>query len=202
VTRSAGKVTRSAGKVTGRAGKVLKREGHLGRMRRAAAALQLFQVCVCAAAFVAPPAPGCSAARSPRVALPAAAAPTLQCWRAIRPLNWHCRPARPRRATGRSSPNALPPRAPSASFDWHTEWFPLAPVHDLDKDAPNKLTLLGKDLVVWFHRPSARWQAFADVCPHRLVPLSEGRVEPTGVLQCAYHGRTALHSVCVRACVQ
>lgn len=33
------------------------------------------------------------------------------------------------------------------------------------------------------------WRVFADVCPHRLAPLSEGRVEPeTGCLQCAYHG--------------
>jgi len=44
------------------------------------------------------------------------------------------------------------------------------------------------DLVVWMHKPSGRWRAFADICPHRLVPLSEGRVEPNGVLQCAYHG--------------
>ena len=36
------------------------------------------------------------------------------------------------------------------------------------------------------------WNAFRDVCPHRLVPLSEGRLDgtPSGntVLQCAYHG--------------
>jgi len=33
------------------------------------------------------------------------------------------------------------------------------------------------------------WRVFADACPHRLAPLSEGRVESeTGCLQCAYHG--------------
>ena len=32
------------------------------------------------------------------------------------------------------------------------------------------------------------WQAFLDVCPHRLVPLSEGRITDSKELQCAYHG--------------
>lgn len=27
-----------------------------------------------------------------------------------------------------------------------------------------------------------------DVCPHRLAPLSEGRIEADGRLHCAYHG--------------
>ena len=27
-----------------------------------------------------------------------------------------------------------------------------------------------------------------DCCPHRLVPLSEGRITATGQLQCGYHG--------------
>lgn len=32
------------------------------------------------------------------------------------------------------------------------------------------------------------WQAFLDVCPHRLIPLSEGRLTDAKELQCAYHG--------------
>ena len=32
------------------------------------------------------------------------------------------------------------------------------------------------------------WQAFLDVCPHRLIPLSEGRITDNKELQCAYHG--------------
>lgn len=27
-----------------------------------------------------------------------------------------------------------------------------------------------------------------DVCPHRLAPLSEGRLHEDGTLQCSYHG--------------
>ena len=77
--------------------------------------------------------------------------------------------------------------------------YPLAPVQDLAHDKPNKLTLLGMDLVIWLHAPSDRWRVFADVCPHRLVPLSEGRVEPNGVLQCAYHGwEFGVDGQCVR----
>ncbi|KAG2490580.1 hypothetical protein HYH03_010974 [Edaphochlamys debaryana] len=32
------------------------------------------------------------------------------------------------------------------------------------------------------------WRAVEDRCPHRLAPLSEGRLESDGTLQCAYHG--------------
>lgn len=43
-------------------------------------------------------------------------------------------------------------------------------------------------MAVWLHAPSGTWRSFADRCPHRLVPLSEGRVEPSGRIQCGYHG--------------
>ena len=29
---------------------------------------------------------------------------------------------------------------------------------------------------------------FDDACPHRLAPLSDGRIDKLGRLQCAYHG--------------
>ncbi|GBG89787.1 hypothetical protein CBR_g49638 [Chara braunii] len=32
------------------------------------------------------------------------------------------------------------------------------------------------------------WRAFLDRCPHRLAPLSEGRIDEQGRLQCSYHG--------------
>jgi phenylpropionate dioxygenase-like ring-hydroxylating dioxygenase large terminal subunit len=80
----------------------------------------------------------------------------------------------------------------SESFCWETEWYPVVPVQDLDRRRPNKITLLGKDFVVWYNQPLDTWTAFADICPHRLVPLSEGRIETKSddsqVLQCAYHG--------------
>jgi phenylpropionate dioxygenase-like ring-hydroxylating dioxygenase large terminal subunit len=71
------------------------------------------------------------------------------------------------------------------AFDWEHQWYPVAPVRDLETKRPNKVTLLGRDFCVW--SSSEGWNAFADVCPHRLVPLSEGRIE-NNLLQCAYHG--------------
>lgn len=45
--------------------------------------------------------------------------------------------------------------------------------------------VVGKELVVW--NDGQQWRCFEDLCPHRKVPLSEGRVE-AGKLECAYHG--------------
>lgn len=42
----------------------------------------------------------------------------------------------------------------------------------------------GKDLVLW-RDGGGTWRAFEDACPHRLVPLSEGRIEKDGTLLCA-----------------
>ncbi|KAL8256244.1 hypothetical protein R6Q59_031311 [Mikania micrantha] len=32
------------------------------------------------------------------------------------------------------------------------------------------------------------WKAFDDMCPRQLAPLSEGRIDQWGRLQCVYHG--------------
>ncbi|KAJ6961126.1 hypothetical protein NC652_000120 [Populus alba x Populus x berolinensis] len=34
----------------------------------------------------------------------------------------------------------------------------------------------------------SEWKVFDDTCPHRLAPLSEGRIDQWGRLQCVYHG--------------
>jgi len=59
---------------------------------------------------------------------------------------------------------------------------------DLDRSKPNRFTLLGQDLVIWWDRQAACWRVFEDQCPHRLVPLSEGRIAEDGLLECPYHG--------------
>ena len=46
---------------------------------------------------------------------------------------------------------------------------------------------LGQTLVAWWDKSAEQWRVFADRCPHRLAPLSEGRIEPDGNLMCAYH---------------
>lgn len=71
-------------------------------------------------------------------------------------------------------------------FQWTKQWYPLAAVEFLDPSRPHGMQLLGKDIVLWRDN-SGKWNCFADVCPHRLVPLSEGRIESDGNLLCAYH---------------
>ncbi|CAI5986634.1 unnamed protein product [Closterium sp. NIES-64] len=80
--------------------------------------------------------------------------------------------------------------AAGSKFVWEKNWYPAAVVRELDPRVPVALTLLGRPVVIWFHAPSAQWLAFHDLCPHRLAPLSEGRIHESGDLQCSYHGWT------------
>lgn len=94
----------------------------------------------------------------------------------------------------------------SAQFDWYKAWYPLVPVEILDIERPHHFELLGQSLVVWndgevkggrfgpkngrakgAKRTEGKWRAFVDECPHRKVPLSEGRIEDDGTLLCSYH---------------
>ena len=71
---------------------------------------------------------------------------------------------------------------------WLQRWYPVAYLQDLDSRRPTAFTLLEMDLVLWWDAAGQQWCAFADVCPHRLVPLSEGRLNERGELECPYHG--------------
>lgn len=71
---------------------------------------------------------------------------------------------------------------------WTEQWWPVAYLRDLDSGRPQRFTLLERDLVLWWDATSSDWCAFDDVCPHRLVPLSEGRINASGELECPYHG--------------
>ena len=97
-------------------------------------------------------------------------------------------------------------------FNWFKSWHPIVPVEILDKNKPHKFQLLNMDIVVWYDgvianekddsfgpiqkkkrgskkykRVEGEWRAFVDECPHRKVPLSEGRIEKDGSLLCSYH---------------
>ncbi|RCV40364.1 hypothetical protein SETIT_9G046900v2 [Setaria italica] len=74
------------------------------------------------------------------------------------------------------------------AFDWLDQWYPIAPVDDLDPGAPHGKTVLGLRVVAWHDRAAGEWRVFEDACPHRLAPLSEGRIDGKGRLQCVYHG--------------
>ncbi|KAK1582319.1 hypothetical protein Q3G72_013958 [Acer saccharum] len=62
------------------------------------------------------------------------------------------------------------------------------PLCDLDKRVPHGKKVLGLDIVVWWDKNESSWKVFDDACPHRLAPLSDGRIDKSGRLQCAYHG--------------
>jgi hypothetical protein len=83
-----------------------------------------------------------------------------------------------------------------ASTDAPTEtaalgaWIPLGSASCLDGLTPTQITVCGLDLVVWQSKDKSSkkgdlgtFSAFMDACPHRLAPLSQGRVDPvTGCL--------------------
>ena len=73
-------------------------------------------------------------------------------------------------------------------FDWCEAWYPVHYVEDLDKTKPTRFTLLGQAVVIWWEPKSQTWSVLADQCPHRLAPLSEGRINEAGQLECPYHG--------------
>ncbi|EIE25057.1 hypothetical protein COCSUDRAFT_65076 [Coccomyxa subellipsoidea C-169] len=73
-------------------------------------------------------------------------------------------------------------------FDWAKQWYPLGFLEDLDPKVPHPVELLSQRLVLWCDG-QGQWRCFQDKCPHRLAPLSEGRIEPSdGTLMCSYHG--------------
>lgn len=87
------------------------------------------------------------------------------------------------------SPQSLPAGGPDPNrFDVAEAWYPVAYVEDLDKTLPTRFTLLERGLVIWWEAKACSWRVFEDKCPHRLAPLSEGRVNEAGHLECPYHG--------------
>lgn len=91
-------------------------------------------------------------------------------------------------------------------------WIPLATKSGLFGLGPQRIRIMGVDLVVW-HTPldekalkaknksrgkgkakvkkedEVTWTAQIDACTHRLAPLSQGRVDPdTKCIECPYHG--------------
>lgn len=79
------------------------------------------------------------------------------------------------------------PQQEEEKFNWYRAWYPIAALEALKTDAPNAVHLLGMRLVLWQDKQGT-WRCFEDLCPHRLAPLSEGRIHESGELQCTYHG--------------
>lgn len=76
----------------------------------------------------------------------------------------------------------------SKNLSEHNAWVPIISLSNADPKFPISIIALGKRLVVWKSTDN-KWSVMSDVCPHRLAPLSEGRVDPvSGCIECPYHG--------------
>ena len=66
-------------------------------------------------------------------------------------------------------------------------WMPIGSASSLTGINPSRHRICGIDIAVW-HKPlpkkskrnavATEWSAMVDACPHRLAPLSQGRVDP------------------------
>mmetsp|Transcript_22198 Transcript_22198/g.28788 ORF Transcript_22198/g.28788 Transcript_22198/m.28788 type:complete len:560 (-) Transcript_22198:129-1808(-) len=82
--------------------------------------------------------------------------------------------------------------ATSQKFDFAKAWYPIAVEDGTSKTKPQAFQFLGNDVVLWYSEEG--WRLFEDSCPHRGVPLSEGRIEKEGDLLCSYHAWRFDHS--------
>jgi phenylpropionate dioxygenase-like ring-hydroxylating dioxygenase large terminal subunit len=84
-------------------------------------------------------------------------------------------------------PDFVPRQCTFAARDWTIlaqHWYPIARAADIT-EKPVAVTLLDLELVVW--KTPVGLHVARDLCPHRGVPLSMGRVEGDELI-CAYHG--------------
>ncbi|KAJ1450543.1 hypothetical protein M885DRAFT_488578 [Pelagophyceae sp. CCMP2097] len=68
-------------------------------------------------------------------------------------------------------------------------WLPVGSTSGLTGLGPQRIEICGEAFAVWQHEATGEWSVLADACPHRLAPLSQGRIdEETGCIECPYHG--------------
>ena len=67
-------------------------------------------------------------------------------------------------------------------------WVPIGSASSLTGLDPVAMEIFGRRFCVWQKSPTT-WSVMVDVCPHRLAPLSQGRVDATTkCIECPYHG--------------
>lgn len=67
-------------------------------------------------------------------------------------------------------------------------WVPIASTYELDPDRPTPVEFLGQRYAV-YRDNDENWVVVDNTCPHRLAPLSEGRINrEKNTIQCSYHG--------------
>jgi phenylpropionate dioxygenase-like ring-hydroxylating dioxygenase large terminal subunit len=68
-------------------------------------------------------------------------------------------------------------------------WIPVGSASALAPLSPTSVTIMNRDFAVWQDKLTSRWSVLLDECPHRLAPLSQGRINPkSGCIECPYHG--------------
>ena len=82
------------------------------------------------------------------------------------------------------------PATTSTTADDHDlgAWLPVHSVSALTGLGPQQVEILGQNYAVWQSGSGGEWSVTLDACPHRLAPLSQGRVDANGCLECPYHG--------------
>ncbi len=87
----------------------------------------------------------------------------------------------------KARPTTRGPRYEAATAGFRNYWYPVAPSSRLG-EKPMPVKMLGEELMFMRHDGTA--YAIHDLCAHRGVPLSKGRVYFPGHITCVYHGFT------------
>jgi phenylpropionate dioxygenase-like ring-hydroxylating dioxygenase large terminal subunit len=67
-------------------------------------------------------------------------------------------------------------------------WVPVGSLSCLEGLDPVEIEIMGHKFAVWKSAKSV-WSVLTNDCPHRVAPLSLGRIDPlTNCLECPYHG--------------
>jgi len=66
-------------------------------------------------------------------------------------------------------------------------WFPVISISEISDKKPFPIQICYDDYVVWKNGNS--WSMVKDVCPHKLAPLSQGRISEDNNIECPYHGQ-------------
>lgn len=90
-----------------------------------------------------------------------------------------------RRSASREDVADIWPRYTAASLGLRNYWYPVMWSRRLGRQ-PRAITLCGERIVLV--RDQGQVCALHDRCPHRGIPLSQGRCHFPGLITCAYHG--------------
>ena len=66
-------------------------------------------------------------------------------------------------------------------------WIPVGSASALAPLSPTMVTIMNQEFAVWQNELTKEWSVLLDECPHRLAPLSQGRINPSsGCIECPY----------------